>query len=249
MGKGRRAAAHGSLSGGKPGRRTTTQTPGSSGTRPSAVAVWVGYPNGSSRWRRSSVSRSGAHAARADLEGVHDPRLSKQKPTRSPTSPSFVRPSASRSGRQMAPRPSITAPARVIRTSRVASWSTAACSANRCRCPCSWAARAVRASSALGSVPLTPDVSTSRPSHGRVRTRVVKRKPRGGFLSANGTVRPVTATHDGLVPNLVRVEPPRRPRAKPEAEARLRVHYGDGPSGTVVQQSLEAGIASEPGCR
>ena len=44
--QGRRRARLGPRGGRKTGRRTTTETPGSSGTHPSwCVAVWVGYPN------------------------------------------------------------------------------------------------------------------------------------------------------------------------------------------------------------
>jgi beta-lactam-binding protein with PASTA domain len=83
------------------------------------------------------------------------------------------------------------------------------------------------------------------------RTRpgeVVKQTPRGGFLSANGRVRLwVTAAENGLVPNLIGSSLPAAREQSRKLKLRLKVQYGDGPEGTVLKQSLDAGIAVRPG--
>jgi beta-lactam-binding protein with PASTA domain len=76
----------------------------------------------------------------------------------------------------------------------------------------------------------------------------VNQKPRGGFLSANGSVRLwVTAARDGLVPNLVGSSLTDARERGRKLRLKLRVRYGNGPSGTVIDQSLEPGIAIQPG--
>jgi beta-lactam-binding protein with PASTA domain len=76
----------------------------------------------------------------------------------------------------------------------------------------------------------------------------VQQAPRRGFLSANGTVRLwVSAAQDGLVPNLVGSSLPAARERSRKLKLRLKIVYGDGPEGTVVKQSVEAGVAARPG--
>ena len=126
--------------------------------------------------------------------------------------------------------------------------TTATCYANEVSVPVLVGRSAESARVALEAVPLTADV-VYVPAKARTRPgQVVRQKPRGGFLSAYGSVRLwVSAARDGLVPNLVGSSlPDARERSK-KLRLTLRVRYGDGPSGTVVEQSLEPGIAVRPG--
>jgi beta-lactam-binding protein with PASTA domain len=77
----------------------------------------------------------------------------------------------------------------------------------------------------------------------------VKQEPRGGYLSANGTVRLfVTLARDGLVPNLVGSSLPDARRRTQKLGLAVRVRYTAGrPSGTVIRQSLEPGVAARRG--
>jgi hypothetical protein len=126
--------------------------------------------------------------------------------------------------------------------------STASCYANEVSVPVLVGRSLESARVALESVPLTPDV-VYVPA--KVRTRpgeVVKQTPRGGHLPANGTVRLwVSAARDGLVPNLVGSSLPAARERSRKLKLRLKVQYGDGPPGTVLKQSLEAGVAARPG--
>ena len=102
---------------------------------------------------------------------------------------------------------------------------------------------------ALRSVPLNPDF-VYVPAKPRSRPgQVVKQDPRGGYLSANGTVRLfVTLAQDGLVPNLVGSSLPDARQLTKKLRLAVRVRYAPGgPSGTVLKQSLEPGIAVRPG--
>ena len=126
--------------------------------------------------------------------------------------------------------------------------STATCYANEVSVPVLVGRSLDAARVALESVPLTPDV-VYVPAKPRTRPgEVVKQTPRGGFLSANGRVRLwVSAAQDGLVPNLVGSSLPAARELSRKLRLRLKSQYGEGPEGTVVPQSLEAGIASRPG--
>jgi membrane peptidoglycan carboxypeptidase len=126
--------------------------------------------------------------------------------------------------------------------------TTAACYANEVSVPMIVGRSLESARVALESVPLSPDV-VYVPAKPRTRPgQVVKQKPRGGFLSANGSVRIwVSAARDGLVPNLVGSSLPDALERSRKLKLALRVRYGDGPSGTVLEQSLEPGIAVRPG--
>jgi len=127
--------------------------------------------------------------------------------------------------------------------------TTARCYANEVSVPTLVGRSVESARSALASVPLTPDVIYV-PAEPKTRPgEVVRQLPRaGGFLSANGTVRIfVTAAPDGLVPNLVGSSLPAARERSRKLRLKLRVRYGEGPSGTVLQQSVEAGIAVRPG--
>ena len=127
--------------------------------------------------------------------------------------------------------------------------TTARCYANEVSVPTLVGRSVESARSALASVPLSPDVIYV-PAEPKTRPgEVVRQLPRGGgFLSANGTVRIfVTAAPDGLVPNLVGSSLPAARERSRKLRLKLRVRYGEGPSGTVLQQSVEAGIAVRPG--
>jgi penicillin-binding protein 1A len=127
--------------------------------------------------------------------------------------------------------------------------STAKCYANEVTVPLVVGRSAESAKVALQSVPLTPDL-VYVPAKPRSRPgQVVKQEPRGGYLSANGKVRLfVSLAADGLVPNLVGSSlPDARARSRKLGLA-VRVRYTAGnPSGTVLEQSLEPGIAVRPG--
>ncbi len=127
--------------------------------------------------------------------------------------------------------------------------TTAACYANEVSVPVLVGRSVESARVALESVPLTPDV-VYVPAKPRTRPgQVVRQKPRGGgYLSANGSVRLwVSAARDGLVPNLVGSSLPDARERSRKLRLDVRVRYGDGPSGTVLEQSLEPGIAARPG--
>ena len=125
---------------------------------------------------------------------------------------------------------------------------TATCYANEVSVPVVVGRSVESARVALDSVPLAADVIYVP---AKVRTRpgqVVKQQPRGGFLSANGSVRLwVSTAQDGLVPNLVGSSLPDAKERSRKLKLALRLRYGDGPAGTVLEQSLEPGIAIRPG--
>jgi len=126
--------------------------------------------------------------------------------------------------------------------------STATCYANEVSVPVVVGSSVDSAQATLRSVPLAADV-VYVPAKPRTRPgEVVQQTPRGGFLSANGTVRLwVSAAQDGLVPNLVGSSLPAARERSRKLRLRLRIQYGEGPEGTVVKQSLEAGVAARPG--
>ena len=127
--------------------------------------------------------------------------------------------------------------------------TTAKCYANEVTVPLVVGQSAESAKVALQSVPLTPDF-VYVPAKPRSRPgQVVKQDPRGGYLSANGTVRLfVTLAQDGLVPNLVGSSLPDARQLTKKLRLAVRVRYSaGGPSGTVLKQSLEPGVAVHPG--
>jgi beta-lactam-binding protein with PASTA domain len=127
--------------------------------------------------------------------------------------------------------------------------STAKCYANEVTVPVVVGQSAESAKVALQSVPLTPDF-VYVPAKPRSRPgQVVNQDPRGGYLSANGTVRLfVTLAQDGLVPNLVGSSLPDARHLTKKLRLAVRVRYATGgPSGTVLKQSLEPGVAVRPG--
>jgi len=129
--------------------------------------------------------------------------------------------------------------------------STATCYANEVSVPVLVGRSVESARVALESVPLSPDVVYVPAEPRTVPGQVIRQQPRGGgFLSANGTVRLfVSAAPNGLIPNLVGSSLPDAREQSRALRLKLRVRYGDGPSGTVLQQSVEAGIAARPGLR
>ena len=125
---------------------------------------------------------------------------------------------------------------------------TATCYANEVTVPVVIGRSVESARVALESVPLAADVIYV-PAKPRTRPgEVVKQQPRGGFLSANGSVRLwVSTAKDGLVPNLVGSSLPDARERSRKLKLALRINYTDGPAGTVLEQSLEPGIALRPG--
>ncbi|HEX5583969.1 PBP1A family penicillin-binding protein [Gaiella sp.] len=127
--------------------------------------------------------------------------------------------------------------------------TTAKCYANEVTVPVVIGRSLESARATLESVPLTPDLvyvpakPRSRPGH------VVKQEPRGGYLSANDSVRLfVSLAQNGLVPNLVGSSLPDAKQRTRKLRLAVRIRYAAGsPSGTVLRQSLEPGIALEPG--
>jgi beta-lactam-binding protein with PASTA domain len=77
---------------------------------------------------------------------------------------------------------------------------------------------------------------------------VVRQEPAAGSLSAHDTVTVfVTKARYGLVPDLVGSS---LADARPELhklQLRPRIAWGKGPSGTILRQSLPAGVAAAPG--
>jgi penicillin-binding protein 1A len=127
--------------------------------------------------------------------------------------------------------------------------TTARCYANEVSVPAVVGRSVESARIALESVPLTADV-VYVPAKPRSRPgQVVRQLPGGGgYLSANGSVRLwVSAAQDGLVPNLVGSSLPDARQRSSKLGLRLRVRYDDGPSGTVLEQSLEPGLAARRG--
>jgi penicillin-binding protein 1A len=125
---------------------------------------------------------------------------------------------------------------------------TATCYANEVSVPVVVGRSAESARVALESVPLAPDL-VFVPAKPRTRPGlVVRQKPRGGYLSANGSVRLwVSTAQDGLAPNLVGSALSDARERSRKLKLALRVRYGDGPAGTVLEQSLEPGVAVRPG--
>ena len=104
-------------------------------------------------------------------------------------------------------------------------------------------ARSRLAASSLNvSVVYAPAPAKGRPG------LVVDQFPRAGYLSANDSVRlVVTKARYGLIPNLVG-------SSVKDARAQLRklklkttIEWGDGPPGTILEQSPQPGVAAEPG--
>jgi penicillin-binding protein 1A len=127
--------------------------------------------------------------------------------------------------------------------------TTARCYANEVSVPAVVGRSVESARVALQSVPLTPDV-VYVPAKPRSRPgQVVRQLPAGGrYLSAHGSVRLwVSAAQEGLVPNLVGSSLPDARQRSRKLGLRLRVRYDDGPSGTVLEQSLEPGLAARRG--
>ncbi|HEU0337649.1 MAG TPA: PBP1A family penicillin-binding protein [Gaiellaceae bacterium] len=87
-----------------------------------------------------------------------------------------------------------------------------------------------------------PAAASSRPG------LVVAQQPRGGgFLSAYETVRlTVTKARYGLVPNLVGSSVSEARDQLRRRKLHARISWGQGPPGTVVSQTPEAGVAADP---
>jgi penicillin-binding protein 1A len=218
-----------------------------------AVAVWVGYPN---ELRPMETEFNGEPVAGGTLPALiwkafMTRALAGQKPGGFPSpsyQPAYDLRVAFREGKWRLDNGYCPSTRVISYFAGRAPGSTARCYANEVSVPVLVGRSVESARVALESVPLTPDVIYV-PARARTRPgQVVKQQPRGGFLSANGSVRIwVSAAQNGLVPNLVGSSLPDARARSRKLKLALRVRYGDGPSGTVLEQSLEPGIAVRPG--
>ena len=126
--------------------------------------------------------------------------------------------------------------------------TTATCYANEVSVPVVVGKSVPTAKATLASVPLSSNIvlvlakPRSRPG------LVVKRRPRGGYLSANDSVRLfVSKAEHGLVPNLVGSSLGAARQQLRKLSLRPLVKYAEGPKGTVLEQSLPPGVAVQPG--
>jgi penicillin-binding protein 1A len=255
QGTGRRAAISGRAVAGKTG---TTDDYGDAwfvGYTPElAVAVWVGYPDALRPMRTEFNGQPVAGGTLpAEIWKAFMTRALGDAPAESFTSPPYL-PTydlrvVHRGGRWQ--RDNGVCPGTRL-TSYFAGQvpaTTAKCYANEVTVPVVVGRSAESAQATLHSVPLTPDL-VYVPAKPRSRPgQVVNQEPRGGYLSANDTVRLfVSLAQNGLVPNLVgsSVIDARRRTSKLRLSVRIRYSSG-GPSGTVLRQSLEPGVAVRPG--
>jgi len=78
---------------------------------------------------------------------------------------------------------------------------------------------------------------------------VVKQEPRSGFLSANDTVRLYVTRPDpryGVVPNLVGSSVAAARARLRQQHLKVKITYAEGPAGTVLRQTPDAGVAAAP---
>ena len=255
QGTGRRAAIPGREVAGKTG---TTDDYGDAwfvGYTPDlAVAVWVGYPDALRPMRTEFGGEPVAGGTLpAEIWKAFMTRALGDEPAQSftpaPYLPAYDTRVVHRGGRWqldngLCPGTRVTA-----YFAGQAPASTAKCYANEVTVPVVVGHSAESAEAVLQSVPLTPDL-VYVPAKPRSRPgQVVNQEPRGGYLSANDKVRLfVSLAQDGLVPNLVGSSLPDARKRTRKLQLAVRVRYAaGGPSGTVLRQSLEPGIAVRPG--
>jgi penicillin-binding protein 1A len=101
----------------------------------------------------------------------------------------------------------------------------------------------------LEALPLGAVVVTVPAAAGSVPGIVTKQEPRvGSFLSAGDPVRLyATKARDGLLPNLVGSSIADARAQLKRLRIRPRIRWGDGPPGTVIQQSPRPGVAAGEG--
>ena len=254
QGTGKRAQLAGHVAAGKTGTNDDYADAWFVGYTPElAVAVWVGYPN---ELKPMETEFHGEPVAGGTLPALIWKAFMTQaladKPPSSFTSPPYLPTYQARvvfrGGRWRLDNGYCPATRVITYFAGRLPGSTATCYANEVSVPVVVGRSVDSARVALQSVPLTPDV-VYVPARPRSRPgEVVKQTPRGGFLSANGAVRLwVSAAQNGLVPNLVGSSLPAARERSRKLKLRLKIQYGDGPVGTVLKQSLEAGIAVRPG--
>ena len=254
QGTGRRARLPGREAAGKTGTNDDYGDAWFVGYTPElAVAVWVGYPN---ELRPMETEFGGEPVAGGTLPALiwkafMTRALTEEEPTSfesPPYTPTQALRVVFRDGQWRLDNGYCPGTRLISYFAGRAPATTATCYANEVSVPVVVGRSAESARVALESVPLAADVIYV-PAEPRTRPgQVVKQRPRGGFLSANGSVRLwVSTAKDGLVPNLVGSSLPAARERSRRLKLDLRVRYGDGPSGTVLEQSLEPGIAVRPG--
>jgi membrane peptidoglycan carboxypeptidase len=219
------------------------------------VAVWVGYPNELRPMLTEFAGRpvSGGtlpallwkdFMTRA-LEGVEPDEFEG-----APYLPTEARRVVRRGGRWKLDNGYCPGTVSIVYVAGRAPSDAAECYADEVTVPVVVGDSAAAAQTTLASARLSPDVILIPAPAGKRPGLVVKQEPRGGYLAAGSPVKLfVTHARDGLVPNLV---------GSSEADARTllrklrlesKITYEDGPSGVVLEQSLQPGVAAEPGLR
>ena len=216
-----------------------------------AVAVWVGYPN---ELRPMETEFNGGPVAGGTLPALIWKAFMTRARRACPTSftpppylPSYDARVVFRGGKWRLDNGFCPA-TRVIRyfAGRLPE-STATCYANEVSVPVVVGRSVESARVALRSVPLAADVvyvpAKPRTRPGEVMKNAARRLPLrerdGAPLGLRRAGRPRTQPD--------RLEPARRAGAEPEAEAQAEGPVRRRPAGTVVKQSLEAGVAVKPG--
>ncbi len=128
--------------------------------------------------------------------------------------------------------------------------TTARCFSNEVAVPLVVGRSVEAATTALGTVPLGASVVLIPAKPGKRPGEVVNQEPRRGFASAGSVVQLyVSHAKDGLVPNLVGSSVTVATAKLKQLRLKPKVTYDQGPTGTVLEQSLEPGVAVAPGLK
>ena len=128
----------------------------------------------------------------------------------------------------------------------------AKCYANEVSVPLVVGRTADGANELLAQQPLGSDVIGVPTKAGKHPGFVVKQEPRNGYLSANDSVRLYVTRPDpryGLLPNLVGSSVTAARSRLKTLEARTKVTYEKGPTGSVLEQTPEPGVAAGKGLK
>jgi penicillin-binding protein 1A len=127
--------------------------------------------------------------------------------------------------------------------------TAAQCYANEVTVPLVLGLTVDSARARLAAQPLVPDAIGVPAKTGSRPGFVVRQEPRNGFLSAGDSVRLYVTRPDpryGLFPNLVGSSLPRARARLAKAGLKPTIVYGQGPAGTVLEQSPQGGVAAGP---